>query len=72
MDALPPARQHQLLADAEHRVRTQLDRLQEAAERLRNGDLYRFMNRRGAVLAMAARLEWLREVGEALAKTRGH
>jgi hypothetical protein len=66
LDALPLPRQRQFLADVEQLVRAQLSQLQKEAEQDRDQGLYRFLNARGAVLAMTARLEWLQEVRQAL------
>jgi DNA-binding PadR family transcriptional regulator len=68
LEALPPAHQRQFLADAEALVHAHLARLQEEAEKSRVEGLYDFMNARGAVLAMEARLQWIREIGVAIAK----
>jgi DNA-binding PadR family transcriptional regulator len=70
LDALPPAQQRKLLADAEQLVRAHLGRVQEEAERERENGFYNFMTARGAVLAMTARLEWLHEVRQALQNAR--
>jgi DNA-binding PadR family transcriptional regulator len=69
--ALPPAQQRQFLLDAEELVREHRDRLQDEADRRRGEDFYRYMNVRGAVLVMTARLEWLREFRLALANSAG-
>jgi DNA-binding PadR family transcriptional regulator len=62
LEALPPRCRRQLLSEAERKVRAELARSQKQAHRTRDENLMTFLADRGAVLSMAARLEWIREI----------
>jgi DNA-binding PadR family transcriptional regulator len=68
LEALPPRSRRRFLSESERKVRTHLARAQEQADRGRGENLVTFLADRGAVLAMAARLEWIHEITRHLAK----
>jgi DNA-binding PadR family transcriptional regulator len=62
LGALPPAQQAVFLAEAERGLREQVRRVEEDYARRPPGDAVGRLTARGALAALQARLEWIREV----------
>jgi DNA-binding PadR family transcriptional regulator len=70
LEALPPDRRQRFLSEAEDKVRSQLERLQGQGEPDPGANLVTFLADRGAVRAMAARLEWIQEMRQSLGQSQ--
>jgi hypothetical protein len=62
LGALPPAQQAVFLAEAESGLREQIRRVEEDCARHLPNDHIAYWIARGALAALQARLEWIREV----------
>ncbi len=65
LGALPAAEQTKFLADAERQIEFYLQASEAECERQRD-DVYAYRMSRGAVAALRARLDWVREIAEDL------
>jgi hypothetical protein len=61
LGALPPAQQAVFLAEAEEAMREQLRRVEADCARQQSEDRVAYWIARGALAALQARLEWLRQ-----------
>jgi DNA-binding PadR family transcriptional regulator len=66
-EALPHKQQIEFLKHAEEQVRAQISEVEEdCAQRRANDDVYQYLVARGALRALVARLEWIREIASEL------